>query len=214
MLILLRHGLTEWNKSQIFRGQRDISLSNEGRKQAHLTGEYLKDKNIVTIYTSPLKRAYETSSIIANEIKCDTTVVKGLTDIHYGDWESKSLKWVIKNDPDTYAVYREHPEKIVFPNGESLKSCSKRAFSSFSHLALQIYKLRENSTHNFLFVTHRVILKLLLLRALDLTPSSFWKLQVDVCGLNELDFKNKSFLIKSINSVCHLEKPKESYVDF
>jgi len=64
------------------------------------------------------------------------------------------------------------------------------------------------------FVTHRVVLKLLLLKAMDLLSSSFWKLQVDTCGLSELDFIDNTFIIKRINSVCHLSGAAHKSADF
>jgi len=57
-------------------------------------------------------------------------------------------------------------------------------------------------------------LKLLLLRALGLSASAFWKMQVDTCGLNELDFVDDIFIVKRMNSVCHLSGAAQESADF
>jgi probable phosphoglycerate mutase len=52
-IILVRHGETEWNVGEVFRGRADIDLNENGRKQAVLLGEYLKDTGIKAVYASP-----------------------------------------------------------------------------------------------------------------------------------------------------------------
>ena len=64
-IILARHGETEWNVEEVFRGRIDIELNETGMKQAELLAEYLRDVEIDAIYSSPLKRALKTAEIIA-----------------------------------------------------------------------------------------------------------------------------------------------------
>ena len=63
-LYMIRHGETEWNVKKRFQGQSDIPLNNEGRKIARITAEALADVPFTRVYTSPLKRAYETAIIL------------------------------------------------------------------------------------------------------------------------------------------------------
>ncbi len=64
-LYFVRHGETEWNKIGKFQGSADVSLNNIGKIQADLTAEYIKKFKFDKIYSSPLKRAFETASKIA-----------------------------------------------------------------------------------------------------------------------------------------------------
>ena len=64
-LLLIRHGQTPWNALGKIQGCTDIELENEGRLQAQLLAEKLSG-NFSAVYTSPLKRAHETASILAN----------------------------------------------------------------------------------------------------------------------------------------------------
>ncbi|MFC1905149.1 histidine phosphatase family protein [Chloroflexota bacterium] len=61
----MRHGETEWNIEEIFRGRIDIKLNETGVKQADLLAKYLSDVKIEAIYSSPLKRALKTAETIA-----------------------------------------------------------------------------------------------------------------------------------------------------
>ena len=62
IIVLVRHGQTEYNKKFLVQGRSDISLNDNGRNDAFQTAKVLKNSNLEfdLIYSSPLKRAYET----------------------------------------------------------------------------------------------------------------------------------------------------------
>ena len=60
-LLLVRHGVTEWNEAGRYQGHQDIPLSDAGREQARRVAERLSDERIAFAYSSDLKRARETS---------------------------------------------------------------------------------------------------------------------------------------------------------
>lgn len=62
-LILLRHGLSKWNKLNYFTGWVDIPLSKEGVDEAFAAGKTIKDIPIDIIYTSTLIRAEMTAML-------------------------------------------------------------------------------------------------------------------------------------------------------
>ncbi len=70
IIYILRHGTTEWNARHLIQGQTDIPLDDFGKQMAAETGLGLAEKKIIfdCIYSSPLKRAYETASIVNSEI--------------------------------------------------------------------------------------------------------------------------------------------------
>ncbi|MDF2578358.1 MAG: hypothetical protein K0S74_1842 [Chlamydiales bacterium] len=61
----VRHGRTDWNDQSLCQGQLDIELNGSGIAEAHLLGKLLSDSTLSTIFTSPLKRAYQTAAIVA-----------------------------------------------------------------------------------------------------------------------------------------------------
>ena len=72
-LFIIRHGKTKFNKSSSngidkIRGWMDIPLTAEGKAEAKVAGEDLKDSGIVRVYCSDLSRAEDTAKIIASEI--------------------------------------------------------------------------------------------------------------------------------------------------
>ena len=97
-IYIARHGETEMNAKGIWQGQTiDVSLNDEGRKQAKTLADILKDKNIEVIYTSPMKRAFETAKIVGDVCKVNTIKENGLIEGHFGIAEGKTKETIGKH---------------------------------------------------------------------------------------------------------------------
>ena len=66
-LYLVRHGQTDWNKEKRLQGQEDIPLNDFGRHLAKETGVGLRNVRFNLCFSSDLKRALETASLILDE---------------------------------------------------------------------------------------------------------------------------------------------------
>ena len=73
-IYIVRHGQDEDNANGLLNGHRDKELTALGRQQAKVIAGKLKGDGIDVIYTSPLKRAYETAEIIAKELQIDQVI--------------------------------------------------------------------------------------------------------------------------------------------
>lgn len=89
----VRHGQSEANKNRITAGSGlDIDLTQAGTHQALQAGNFLKDKNIQLIVSSPMKRAYHTASIIAQQVGYDPSQIvtnDKFTERYLGDMTGK-----------------------------------------------------------------------------------------------------------------------------
>jgi len=65
VFVVLRHGESEWNKLNKFTGLTDVELSEQGKQEARLAGDLLKDCHFDFIYSSQLERTIHTANIIA-----------------------------------------------------------------------------------------------------------------------------------------------------
>lgn len=88
MIIIVRHGQTDWNKEKIYQGRKDIELNNTGLNQAKILKNELKDIKFDYVFSSPLKRALKTAQIITNQkIKID----QRLTERCNGEFEGRYI---------------------------------------------------------------------------------------------------------------------------
>ena len=96
-LVLIRHGKSEWNKSNQFTGWVDVDLAPEGVEQAKAAGKALKEHGLEFdyAYTSVLKRAIKTLHYALEE--CDQLWIPEfktwrLNERHYGALQGKNKK--------------------------------------------------------------------------------------------------------------------------
>lgn len=155
-VFLIRHGETPWNTKEVFRGRIDIPLSEEGLMQAEKTGDALVSCTLGAVYTSPQKRSFETARIIGEKQNIPPIPLTGFMDVSFGEWEGKQLKEVKETYPDLYQKWRENPEKVGFPEGESLDDVRERSCKELERLVAQ------HNGETVVIVTHRVVLKVLI----------------------------------------------------
>ena len=197
-IILVRHGETAWNVEEIFRGRSDIELNDTGIKQAELLAEYLGDKKIDAIYSSPLKRAAKTAATIAGYHKLDVEIAPGLTDFDYGKWQGLPLQEVKDRYKELYAKWINSPDKAKMPAGESLDDIRKRAIG-----VVDMAVARYEGT--VALVSHRVVNKVLICALLGLDNSHFWDIKMDTCGITTFTFENGRFVLTEHNNTSFLK---------
>lgn len=89
-LYVVRHGQTDWNAKRVMQGNTDIPLNQVGIEQAMNIQKSLQNEIIDICISSPLKRAYETASIICNDmVNIDTD--KRLEERELGELEGKTV---------------------------------------------------------------------------------------------------------------------------
>ena len=203
-IIIARHGQTEWNVEEVFRGRIDIGLDETGLKQAELLAEYLSSKKIETVYSSPLQRALKTAEAIASHHDLEVDVSPGLIDFYFGQWQGLSLQEVRDKYPELYAEWATNPHLVKIPGGESLDAVTERAKS-----VLEEVIARYEGT--VVLVAHRVVNKVLICALLGLGNSHFWDIKQDTCGITTFTYENGRFILTEHNNTSYL-KPVQKTV--
>ena len=197
-IILARHGETDWNASETFRGRADIPLNETGRKQAEMLGEYLGQEKIDFIYSGPLKRAVETAGAIAGRQKLKVNYVENLNDFHFGDWQGLSGSEVAEKYPELYRDWLDTPEQVKIPGGESLEDVRSRAVPFVEDAIMRCGEGR------IVFVSHRVVNKVLVCSLLGLALSHFWNIEIDTCGITRFNCDDGRLVLTGHNDTSFL----------
>jgi broad specificity phosphatase PhoE len=87
MLLLVRHGETDWNAAGRLQGHTDRPLNEYGRRQARELAERLAGDGVGAVYTSDLARARETAEIIATRLGLEIVLDPDLREKDWGNWE-------------------------------------------------------------------------------------------------------------------------------
>jgi broad specificity phosphatase PhoE len=126
VILLARHGETEWNRERRFQGQLDVPLSDVGREQARDLARLVEGEGLRRVVASPLVRARETAEIVGAQLGLDVDLDDRLKEIDVGDWERRLKDDVEREDPETWAAFRAAGEDWRFPGGESLQEQQDR----------------------------------------------------------------------------------------
>ncbi len=196
-IILVRHGETEWNVREVFRGRIDIELNQTGIKQAELLAEFLSKRKLDAIYSSPLQRAVKTAEIIAGYHKLPVEIAPGLIDFDYGKWQGLPHQEVKDKYKELYAEWISRPEKVKIPAGESLNDVRKRAMRVVS----EVITTYEGTV---VLVAHRVVNKVLICALLELDNSHFWNIRQDTCGITTFTYEKGRFILTEHNNTSFL----------
>jgi phosphoserine phosphatase len=199
-IYLVRHGTTDWNKEEIFRGRAECRLNETGRAEARALAAYFAEVPVEGVYSSPLSRALETARPTAESKGLRVFPDPAFTDLDFGAWQGLPLKEAQEKYPDLYRLWRERPGEVSFPGGESLGQVRSRAWEG-------LVRLTEGSAQRtILVVTHRVVTKVLICAALALDDSRFWQVKQDSTAINCLEYSRGIFQIALINDTCHLKR--------
>ena len=199
-IILVRHGQTEWNRVERFRGRTEITLDDTGLAQAEATGARLSQMGLSAIYSSPLTRAMQTAEAIARQCGLAVAPFLDIIDVDYGAWQGLTLAQAQQYDPQAFAEWRHHPESARFPGGESLEEVRRRGQRAIDSI------LPRHADQTVALVTHVAVCRMLALHLLDVDSSHFWNVLLDNCGVSIFEMRNGIPVATTINDTCHLER--------
>lgn len=179
VLVLVRHGESEWNKLNLFTGWRDPDLTETGMAEAHRAGALLKKEALVfdIAFTSALKRAQHTLDIILGELGqqgLETIKDQAINERHYGDLcglnkDDARKKW----GEEQVHIWRRSYD-VPPPGGESLKDTAARVLPYYDGTILP----QVLAGKKVLVAAHGNSLRALIMRLDKLSPEEILKLNL------------------------------------
>jgi 2,3-bisphosphoglycerate-dependent phosphoglycerate mutase len=171
VLVLVRHGQSEWNRLNMFTGWKDVGLSEEGVTEAHRAGSLLKEEGLHfdSAFTSTLRRAHNTLDIILDELgqgKLPTIKAAALNERDYGQLVGINKEEARKRFGDEQVQIWQRSYDIAPPGGESLKDTAARVCPFFERWVVP--ELQEGK--NVILVAHGNSLRSLIMELDKLTP--------------------------------------------
>jgi 2,3-bisphosphoglycerate-dependent phosphoglycerate mutase len=176
-LVIVRHGQSEWNAQNRFTGWVDVELAPKGIEEAKKAGEKMKGYTFDKAFTSALKRAQNTLSLILEATgQTDLEVVKNeaLNERMYGDLQGM-------NKDEARAQFGEeqvHIWRRSFdtppPGGESLKGTADRVLPYFEKVIVPELKAGKD----IIIAAHGNSLRALIMHLEQLSPDEILKTEV------------------------------------
>jgi 2,3-bisphosphoglycerate-dependent phosphoglycerate mutase len=179
VLVLVRHGESEWNKLNLFTGWRDPDLSDRGVLEARKAGRLIKAQGLKfdVAFTSVLKRAQHTLTLILEELGQTGLVTyrdPALNERDYGDLagfnkDDARVRW----GKEQVLLWRRSYD-VAPPGGESLKDTAARTLPYYDSTIWPEVK----AGRNVLVSAHGNSLRSVVMKLDGLTPEQVVKLEI------------------------------------
>jgi len=197
-LLLVRHGITEYNVDDRFTGQTDAPLTELGERQAEAAGKYLAHEKIDLIVSSDLQRTRYTAQAIARHHHLPVLEDPDLREVHMGSWEGLTKAQIQERNMAEWTAVRGDPVNLAPPGGENFAQVHTRAAR-----ALQRYRERYPDK-TMLWTTHGGFIGILFCQALKLDLSYRHCFRHDNTSISELLFEQELPWINRLNDIAHL----------
>lgn len=202
-LILMRHGHVEGISPERFRGRAELPLSALGVRQAKALAQRVVARfSPVALYTSPMARSIATGEPIAQALGLSSSVLNGLHDLDYGQWQGLTHEEVSGRWPELYRSWYSSPHLIRFPGGESLQDLVARTADGLR----EVLDRHPHKPDVVLLIGHDSVNRALLLQLLDQPLSAYWRVAQSPCCINHIDIHDHKITIYCINDTAHLEQ--------
>lgn len=158
-IILERHGQSEGNLRDEFLGHTDLPLTELGLKQVRCTAEFLKNEKIDAMYSSDLKRAYQTGMALAELKGMELVPDKALREVYAGKWEGMRFVDIAEKYSKDFDLWLNDIGKAFCTGGESVVQLDKR-------ICEEVFRLSELYAGKTIFIsTHATPIRLLKMHA-------------------------------------------------
>ena len=214
-LLLVRHGLSSFNKERRIQGRDDLSnLSEEGHEQARALGRSLQDVSIQAVYSSPLQRAAATTASLLETQggqAPDPVFDDGLLEVDLEPWSGQTIDELMQGSTEAYKIWKQRPMELELQrrdgsNYKPLPELMEQARGFISRL-LERHPATGNDT--VLVVAHNAILRCLMLVLLGEPDHGFRRLRVDNTSLSVFNIRpgdnGPQVQIECLNSTTHLQ---------
>lgn len=176
-LLLVRHGEDSYNNVENI----DKNLSEIGVRRARALGKLLKNKGVDVIFTSPMKRAYETAMIIS-----DITGIKVVVSDELIERKSSTDSNLVSFDG----------------NDEDMETHSDMMFRATRLLI----KLKEYEESKIVLISHNEILNVLLHEMLQIGFESFPMFNLEPCSITKIIVTNfRATKVEYVNSIKYIQ---------
>jgi 2,3-bisphosphoglycerate-dependent phosphoglycerate mutase len=198
-LVLVRHGVTAWNRELRIQGQLDIPLAPEGVLQAERTAQALVGVGITQIYSSDLQRAHATALAIAAATAAPLALDLGLRERGFGQYESLTSAEIEARWPADAQRWRSREPGFTPAGGETLEAFYQRCVRCATALAAQ------HRGQTVALVAHGGVLDCLYRAATGQTLYARRTWELSNATINRVLWHGEGFSLVGWNDAAHLE---------
>jgi broad specificity phosphatase PhoE len=166
-----------------FLRHQDQPLSGKGRQEVQKLARHFLDKKLAAIYVSGYIRTRQTIEPVAEALHLVPIVDERLNEIDNGFIGDMTEEEFRQTYPEEWKAFKGRAADFRYPGGETGEEAQRRVIDFAEE------KRRQHAGENILVVSHDGLIRLWMCHVLGIPVYSRGDLQVDLCGLTELIFR-------------------------
>ena len=197
VLYLIRHAETAYNREGRVQGHIESSLSRLGSRQAKRIGERLGYIEFVAAYSSPSKRALQTSKIaFGGALAVETR--EGLREIRLGKWEGQKASVLRRRYPRDVQLWFHQPSAVRIPGAETVGQFRRRVVREVNHIR------KEHPVGEIAVVTHGGVICAYLTSVLGMKLDDLWRFKIRNASVTRVLFPQDRARVDLLGDIHHL----------
>ena len=184
VVVVVRHGQTEWSVQGRHTGRTDVALDDTGRRQATSLARALANREFALVLTSPMARARDTCALAG--FGAVAVVDDDLVEWDYGEYEGRT----------TAEIRAERPGWSLWsdgvPGGEDAVAVGRRADRGIARL--------RAADGDALVFAHAHVLRVLAVRWIALAPANGARLRLEPARVSVLGYEREAAAIREWNA--------------
>jgi probable phosphoglycerate mutase len=198
VLYLIRHAETAYNREGRVQGHIESSLSRLGSQQAKRIGERLGYIDFVAAYSSPSKRAVQTSRLaFGRDIEVETR--EGLREIRLGKWEGQKASVLRRRYPRDVYLWFHEPSAVRIPGAETIGQFRRRVVREVNRIR------KEHPAGETAIVTHGGVICAYLTAVLGMKLDDLWRFKIRNASVTRVLFPHDRARIDLLGDIHHLD---------
>lgn len=205
---VVRHATTQANMDGRFQGRREFPLSEQGRREAGLLSERLKEVVFTAVYCSPMSRARETAEAILRNREQDICYLPLIQEYSWGIIEGCTAKEVEDKYPELAENIKKGWWHAAVPGKESKRRFFARIKATRTRICANL-----SAGDRVLLISHGRFINGFMCYMVGLNLNERWVLSPQPASISILQ-KNQGeelYKLKLFNDRCHLDQAKQEY---
>lgn len=198
IILLVRHGENDLVSRRMAGRLPGVHLNEKGRSQAAELAQRLAGLPIKAIYSSPLERAWQTATPLAERLGLGVERLSWLQEVDYGEWQGRTFGQLRRRK--LWQTVHQAPAEVRFPGGESLAEAQARIVDGLTDLAA------ANPPEALLACfTHGDMIRLAVVHYLNMGLNDIQRLSIHTASISALSLDHGRAQLLCYNQVLSIE---------
>jgi broad specificity phosphatase PhoE len=173
-----------------------ICLNDTGGMQAQCLSDRFKNTSLDAIYSSPLERALQTATVIANSMRLDVKTCDAANEINFGEWTGKTFDEL--SSDKRWGRFNSRRSMTMIPGGESFLGVQNRIVKELEALALQHGKA------HVAVISHADVIRAAVAYFSSIPIDLVDRFEISPCSVSVLALDEEGATLLSVNNTMEL----------